>query len=71
MPRQRPAYQFFIFLLGLFLLGAGAMALDRMPAARNQTPAGRPPGTNYKSPAFTFNKIAEGVYHAVGTGSLV
>ena len=31
----------------------------------------RPPGTNYKGPAFTFNKIPDGVYHAVGTGSLV
>jgi len=71
MPRQRPALQVFTFLLGLFVLGAGAMALDRMPAATNQTQAGRPPGTNYKSPAFTFNKIAEGVYHAVATGSLI
>ena len=40
-----------------------------MPA--QAPPAGRPPGTNYKAPAFTFNKIADGVYHAVGTGSLV
>jgi cyclase len=71
VPRQRPVLQLFIFLLGLFLLGAGALALDRMPMATDQPPAGRPPGTNYKSPAFTFNKIAEGVYHAVGTGSLV
>jgi glyoxylase-like metal-dependent hydrolase (beta-lactamase superfamily II) len=31
----------------------------------------RPPGTNYTAPAFTFNKITDGVYHAVGTGSLV
>ncbi len=31
----------------------------------------RPPGTNYTGPAFTFNKIADGVYHAVGTGSIV
>jgi glyoxylase-like metal-dependent hydrolase (beta-lactamase superfamily II) len=31
----------------------------------------RPPGTNYSGRAFTFNKIAEGVYHAVGTGSIV
>jgi cyclase len=42
-----------------------------MPSATSQSAAGRPPGTNYKSPAFTFSKIAEGVYHAVGTGSLV
>ncbi len=31
----------------------------------------RPPGTNYSGRAFTFNKIADGVYHAVGTGSIV
>lgn len=30
----------------------------------------RPPGAEYKGPAFTFNKIQEGVYHAVGTGVL-
>ena len=30
----------------------------------------RPPGTEHDGPAFTFNKIAEGVYHAVGTGSM-
>ena len=36
-----------------------------------QAPAPKPPGTNYNGPAFTFNKIADGVYHAVGTGSLV
>ena len=70
-PRQRLALPLFILLLVLFLLGAGAMALDRIALATYQTPAGRPPGTNYKSPAFTFNKVAEGVYHAVGTGSLV
>ena len=37
-----------------------------------QVPASaKPPGTNYTGQAFTFNKIADGVYHAVGTGSLV
>jgi cyclase len=71
MARQRPALQLFIFLFGLVVLGAGTVALDRSPLAGDQTPSGRPPGTNYKSPAFTFHKIAEGVYHAVGTGSLV
>jgi glyoxylase-like metal-dependent hydrolase (beta-lactamase superfamily II) len=32
--------------------------------------SGRPPGATPKGPAFTFNKIREGVYHAVGTGTL-
>jgi glyoxylase-like metal-dependent hydrolase (beta-lactamase superfamily II) len=31
----------------------------------------RPPGATYSGKAFTFNKIAEGVYHAVATGNLV
>ena len=31
----------------------------------------RPPGSNYPGKAFNFNKIADGVYHAVGTGNLV
>ena len=33
--------------------------------------AGKPPGTAYSGAAFTFNKITEGLHHAVGTGSLV
>ena len=48
-------------------LGSIAVAANRT----EQAPSSRPPGTNYKGPAFTFNKITEGVYHAVGTGSLV
>jgi len=49
-----------------------AFAPSRSVTAQQGAPSGaRPPGTNYKGPAFTFNKIADGVYHAVGTGSLV
>jgi cyclase len=49
-----------------------SLGLGSMWATAAQAPSGgRPPGTNYKSPAFTFNKIADGIYHAVGTGSLV
>ena len=29
-----------------------------------------PPGMEHTGPAFTFTKIVEGVYHAVGTGSM-
>ena len=32
--------------------------------------SGRPAGTTHNGEAFRFNKVAEGVYHAVGTGSL-
>jgi len=58
------------WLLLAFILAAGAGSMFAMPA---QAPsgAGRPPGTAYKGPAFTFNTIADGIYHAVGTGSLV
>ncbi len=67
MTVQRP-----LLLTGIVL--AGAAVLTFAPAsltARQGTSSARPPGTNYKSAAFTFNKIADGVYHAVGTGSLV
>ncbi len=50
------------------------MAFGRSPSlvAQQGSPnATRPPGTVYQGPAFTFHKIQEGVYHAVGTGSLV
>ena len=63
-----------LVLLFTLVLGAGALAFGpNAPGAVDQgAPASvRPPGTNYKGPAFTFNKITEGVYHAVGTGSLV
>jgi cyclase len=58
------------WILLALLLSAGAGSIL---ATSGQTPASsaRPPGTNYKGPAFTFNKIADGIYHAVGTGNLV
>jgi glyoxylase-like metal-dependent hydrolase (beta-lactamase superfamily II) len=52
------------------ILGVGAASMLAVPAQAPSS-ATRPPGSNYRGPAFTFNKIAEGVYHAVGTGSLV
>ena len=30
----------------------------------------RPPGSDFTGPAFTINRIQEGIYHAVGTGAL-
>jgi cyclase len=57
-------------LLSFALIAAlGSIAIAGTRA--EQTPSSKPPGTNYKAPAFTFNKITEGVYHAVGTGSIV
>ena len=52
-------------------LAVGAAALGR-PEGVVQVPSpARPPGSSYSGKAFNFNKIAEGVYHAVATGSLV
>jgi len=65
MTRQRP-----VLLFALIILGAAAIGLAPQTSVTAQSTP-KPPGTNYKSPAFTFNKIADGVYHAVGTGSLV
>jgi glyoxylase-like metal-dependent hydrolase (beta-lactamase superfamily II) len=69
MSRQRPA-----LLVAIVLLGGAVMAFapySSVTAEQGAASAARPPGTAYKGPAFTFNKIADGVYHAVGTGSLV
>ena len=67
MIRQRPFLLSTIVILGAVLLAFGPRSLAQQGSPSNT----RPPGTNYKSPAWTFNKITEGVYHAVGTGSLV
>ena len=59
-----------LVFLTLVVVGAAAIAVAPPPTVTAQSTP-KPPGTTYKSPAFTFNKITEGVYHAVGTGSLV
>jgi glyoxylase-like metal-dependent hydrolase (beta-lactamase superfamily II) len=56
-----------LLIVVLLSLAAGAAVLR----GAQSPPTSRPPGATYTSPAFTFNKIADGVYHAVGTGSLV
>lgn len=54
-------------LIAIISLGTVAIAATRTGQPQSSS---KPPGTNYKGPAFNFNKIAEGVYHAIGTGSL-
>jgi len=66
MTRQRP-----LLLLTIAAIGAAALTLGPVAARQGSPSDTRPPGTNYKGPAWTFNKITDGVYHAVGTGSLV
>ncbi len=53
----------------LVALGSVAISAGRVEQAPPQRPTGI--GANYKGQAWTFNKIADGVYHAIGTGSLV
>jgi glyoxylase-like metal-dependent hydrolase (beta-lactamase superfamily II) len=65
MAFQRP-----LFLASIVVAGAAVLAFAPASLTASQSSA-RPPGTTYKSPAFAFNKITDGVYHAVGTGSLV
>jgi cyclase len=65
MTRQRPALLFAIIVLGAVAIGLAPQS----SLTAQSTP--KPPGTNFKGPAFTFNKITDGVYHAIGTGSLV
>lgn len=52
------------FVLLAVVVGAWA------PSARAQAASRRPPGAVWEGKAFTFTRIAEGVYHAVGTGNL-
>ena len=60
-----------LLLVALVLsLATSAAVFGRSDVVATQ-PSERPPGTNYKGQAFTFNKIVDGVYHAVGTGNLV
>jgi cyclase len=65
MTRSRLSLLAFVLLLGI------SAAAARAGAGGATQSDGRPPGTTYKAPAFRFDKIADGVYHAVGTGSLV
>lgn len=60
----------FLVLAVLVCLAAGSAVLGNSASTQAPTSA-RPPGATYKGQAFTFNKIADGVYHAVGTGNLV
>jgi glyoxylase-like metal-dependent hydrolase (beta-lactamase superfamily II) len=43
---------------------------DRVAAQSAVAQSGRPAGTTFSGRAFRFNKVKEGVYHAIGTGAL-
>lgn len=53
-------------VLGALLCGTFAWQLRDGARAQTRTPA----GTGHQRDAFRFNKVAEGVYHAIGTGAL-
>ncbi len=54
-----------------FLAAAGVMAVAASPAVHGRAQdAARPAGSTYTGKAFTFNEVAPGVFHAVGTGAL-
>jgi len=55
----------FAVLTVLVLAGTSMTALQTGPASRP-----RPPGSQFTGEAFRFDKIQEGIYHAVGTGAL-
>jgi glyoxylase-like metal-dependent hydrolase (beta-lactamase superfamily II) len=50
-----------------FLVCAGAALVAARPDAAQRP---RPPGAEFKGEAFRFNKIQDGIYHAVGTGAM-
>jgi glyoxylase-like metal-dependent hydrolase (beta-lactamase superfamily II) len=58
------------WLLIVLVLAAGAAAgwRERRTVAAMQE---APPGSRYEGRAFTFNKIADGVHLAIGTGALI
>jgi cyclase len=57
--------------LALLLIVASAACGRDATVDTSAEPAKRPPGMAYKPPAFTFHEIRDGIYHAVGTDSLV
>ncbi len=59
------------WLVLVLIAVAGCAALAAAGARGTvEQPAPRPVGASYTGKAFTFNEVAPGVYHAVGTGAL-
>ena len=54
----------------IIVLGTIAMWLPRQATSVSAQGRQAPAGTAHTGDAFRFNKVREGVYHAVGTGSL-
>jgi glyoxylase-like metal-dependent hydrolase (beta-lactamase superfamily II) len=52
---------------GLFLVAVSLHSPSRQSASAQSR---QPAGTTRSGPAFRFNEVKEGIYHAIGTGSL-
>jgi cyclase len=57
----------FACVTGLLLLAVGALQPSPVQTAAQSR---RPAGTQHNGKAFRFNKVKDGIYHAVGTGAL-
>src|SRR5690349_9818172 len=57
-------------LLALTCLLALGLVAARSTSSGLAAQSRKPAGTDHTGKAFRFNKVREGVYHAVGTGSL-
>jgi glyoxylase-like metal-dependent hydrolase (beta-lactamase superfamily II) len=55
-----------VLILSLLVM-VGATTIFVVPGAAQRP---RPPGATFTGDAFRFNKIQDGIYHAVGTGAL-
>ena len=63
--------RFLVFALLVAVAATAALVGSPTRGTQTSSSSARPPGTNYTGQAFTFNRIQDGIYHAVGTGNLV
>jgi cyclase len=66
MDRKPPVYR--VPLRPLILMGLTFVLVGSLVA--KQVMGEKPPGAAYQGQAFTFNRIQDDIYHAVGTGQL-
>ena len=59
-----------VLTLVIGLLFLGVVVLHPPSADTVVAQSGRPAGTTHTGKAFRFNKVKEGIYHAIGTGAL-
>ncbi len=57
-------------LVAFFALASGVSCQSPAPPSATTATQAAPPGSMYQGDAFTFHKIKDGIYQAVGTGNL-